>query len=196
MNTTKNKPVSLFLQSALALEEDFSQFARLSAQLENLSIESEHGLEQSKKLLLKFSECGERIGEGVQALAKTLNESRLQAEANALTVSARAELIQARSVVQDRMLERFQLLGESVRTVTTGVSKLKKPDGAKLTPEEKAELAQHLPGLTTQLGVLVDESRKLKEDAAAANMVGLEKNAHSLSQTLHSVQNRLAIFMN
>jgi hypothetical protein len=195
MALTPSKDLTEFAQSAVALDGDFSELQRFSQQLSELTIESDHGLEQGRKILQKFSECGERIGQGIQVLARTLNESRERAEQAAQIVAERAAAIQARHDQNEHMLSRFQALGEMVKKITVAVGQFQKPAGGKFSDEEKALLTQHMPELNTQLGVLLDESKKLKDDAKEANLKSLEKNADSLNQSLTSVKNRLNNFV-
>ena len=195
MKSKETKNLSAFAQSAFDLDSDFTQLERLSTQLEELSVESDYGLEQGKKLLLNFNECAQRIGDRVQALAQNLGESRERAEAAAAKVSERAQVIHQRHNEQEKLLARFQSLGEMVRKATDASAKLKKPDGGKLTEEDKMVLEERLPEIDSQLQVLIQESHQLREEARATKMKTLEKNAESLGQSLNAVRNRLNLFM-
>lgn len=185
------KPQSAFGQSALELDSDFAEMERLAAELQRLDIETESGLERARKLLTRFSECGQRVGTGVPVLARTLEEARGRAEKAAETVFARAGDIQKRQQEADRLLERFNSLGEMVGKINAMVTQLRKPGGAKLSDEERAMIARHMPEINVQLGKLIDEARKLKEDSHAANMKSLEKNAESLLQSMQAMSRKL-----
>lgn len=186
------KNLSSFGQSALVLDGDFEQLEQLSGQLERLEIESETGMEREKELLTRFSETATRVGDSMQGLAKSLEEARARAEKATELVAARAVKIQARQNENDQMLIRFQTLGETVRKVSGAVAQLQKPaDGRKLSDEEKALLLKNLPEIKSQLGVLTEEAKKLKDDARLAKMKTLEKNADSLGQSLASVISKL-----
>ncbi len=195
MKSNSSKTLSPFAQSALNLDADFNELERLSHQLECLDVESDFGLEQARKILLKFGECGTRAGEGVQTLAKTLNESRVRAEAAAQAVANRAAIVEAYHQKQQILLARFQMLGDTVKKVTEGIGTLKKANTGSLQADEKAEIEQHLPELTSSLGILIEQARLLKDEAQAAKLKSLEKNAHALSQTLTSAQNKLGSFL-
>jgi chromosome segregation ATPase len=191
-NSTPNKTMSSFAEAALKLDNDFSELERLSGQIERLELDTDAGLDRAKELLAKFGECGMRIGDGVQGLAKELEETRLRAEKAAEAVSQRAAQIQERQQLRDRMLERFHTLTEMVRKVSALIAQLKKAEGEKISDEEKALLLERLPELDSQLGMLVDESVKLKNDAHDANLKTLVRNADSLSQTLTSARRKLS----
>ncbi len=183
-----SKDSSLFVTSALALDADFSEMERLADQLESLSIESEYGFDQSCKLLTRFGSCGERIGNGIQILAKELETARVRAEASAARVAVILEQVQKRKQANDKLTERFQTLGEMVKTVNASVVNLT----AKVDGTEKETLKTHLPTITAQLSVLMDEANRLKEDSKNANLKQMEKNAFALGQSLLSVKNKIA----
>src|SRR5688572_24348979 len=93
---TNSKDLSPFGLAALTLDQDFSLMTRLARQIENLDIESDNGFEQARKLLARFSECGQRIEAEVKDLASTMEAARVQAEQAAGIVSQRAIAIQER----------------------------------------------------------------------------------------------------
>jgi len=190
-NTEKKSP---FAESALNLDNAFTELEQLSGQIERLELESDSGLERAKQLLGKFAECGQRIGEGVQVLAKSLEESRARAEAAANVVSARALDIQKRQDENDQMLARFGTLGESVRKISETIVQFKKPAGEKLSDEERELLTKQLPELDSQLSGLIDEAQGLRVDAHQLKLKSIERNADSLSQTLLSARRKLGSF--
>jgi chromosome segregation ATPase len=185
------KNLSPFGQYALTLDSDFIELERLSGQIERLDIESDAGMDRAKQLLAKFGETGQRIADGVQGLAKTLEETRGRAEKAAEFVASRAAKVQERQQENNRMMERFQALGERVRGVSASIAELKKPAGETMTDEGKAEVRMKLTDFESELGKLIDESQQLKQDAQAASMKTLERNADSLNQTLQSARRKL-----
>lgn len=185
------KNLSPFALSALALDEEFSQLERLSGELDRLPIDTDNGLERGRLLLTRFSECGQRVGENIQVLAKELTEAQVRAQAAAQTVSARADLIQARQQEANVLSERFKTLGEKVRKVTETVGQLKVTGKAELAGEEKALLSQHLPELDSRLGTLVDEANLIKIAAKATQLKSLERDADAMAQSIQSVRRKL-----
>jgi uncharacterized protein YoxC len=190
-NNTKN---TAFADSAINLDSAFTELEELSGQIERLDIESDSGLERAKQLLGKFAEAGQRIGDGVQVLAKSLEDSRSRAEAAAQIVSARAGDIQKRQEENDQMLSRFGALGESVKKISEKIVQFKKPAGEKLTEDERDALTKQLPELDSQLSGLIDEAQGLRVDAQQLKLKSVERNADSLSQTLLSARRKLGSF--
>jgi hypothetical protein len=192
MAITQVQNLSAFGQAALALDHDFVELDRLAAQIERLEFESDSGFEQAQKLLTRFSECGTRIGEGVQALARSLEDARKGAEKAAEMVSARANLIHERHLERERMFERFRVLGESVRTLSGDVAGLKRPSELEPTSEEKALWPARIRELDSRFAPLIEEARKLQDEAHAAKLRTIEKNADSLGQSLAAAKKKLA----
>jgi len=190
-NNTKN---TVFAESALNLDSAFNELEQLSGQIERLDIDSDSGLERAKQLLGKFAEAGQRIGDGVQLLAKSLEESRARAEAAALIVSTRAGDIQKRQEENDQMLSRFGALGESVRKISEKIVQFKKPAGEKLNEDERDALTKQLPELDSQLSGLIEEAQGLRVDAQQLKLKSIERNADSLGQTLLSAKRKLSSF--
>jgi chromosome segregation ATPase len=194
MSNITQENFSAFGKAAVSLDNDFAEFERLGGQIERLSVDSENELERAQQLLAKFGECGERIGTGMQDLAKSLEEARTRAEKAAQGVSARLPQIQERLKEHEQLKERLRALSEMVRGVSEAVGQLKKPAGEKFSDEEKALLSTQLKEFDSQLGGLVEQANKLHEDARNSKMKSLERNADSLSQTLQSARRKLSAF--
>lgn len=191
MSSQQGKDLSSFAEAALNLDSDFQTLDRLSGQLERLDLESDSGLERAREILTKFGEAGLRIGDGVQKLAKELEDARIRAEKAANSVSNRATQVQERQQAHERISEKFNALTEMVRKVSSVIAQMKKAEGEPMSAEEKATLKERLPEFDAQLSMLVDEAQKLKQEAQDANMKTLVRNADSLSQTLLSAKRKL-----
>src|SRR4051812_13284852 len=100
--------LSPFGEAALKLDADFTEVERLASQVEQVDVHSDIGLERAIKLLKHFSECGQRIAEGIQVMAKSLEEARARTEAAANLVAARATEVQKRKEEEDQGLEGFR----------------------------------------------------------------------------------------
>lgn len=191
MSSQQDKDLSSFAEAALNLDSDFQTLDRLSGQLERLDLESDSGLERAREILTKFGEAGLRIGDGVQKLAKELEDARIRAEKAANSVSNRATQVQERQQAHERISEKFNALTEMVRKVSSVIAQMKKAEGEPMSAEEKATLKERLPEFDAQLSMLVEEAQKLKQEAQDANMKTLVRNADSLSQTLLSAKRKL-----
>jgi hypothetical protein len=195
MTTKQNKSQSPFAQAALDLDRDFTQFERLAREIERLSVNSDRGLERAGIMMGEIDAVRKRLETGMVALAKTLDDARERTEKAALTVSNRAQEIRERQLEAENMLTRYKTLGEMVKQITTALTQLRKPGAGEMTPEDQATLAKRLPEFNAQMDVVVNEARKLMDDAHQANMKTLERNADSLRQSLQAARNRFNIFV-
>lgn len=181
------KNLSAFGETAVSLDQGFTDLQELGGQLERLSLASESDFERARAILVKFAACGQSVAEGLQTLAATLGETRARAEATAARVSERAVEIQARQKDTDRLLSRFGELGESVKRLTAEIAELQK--GSSI---DHAKLIENLPQFESKLAALSGDAHQLKEEAHGARMKGLEKNADSLAQALNAMRGRLS----
>lgn len=192
MANSMSKQLTPFGEAALALDSDFAELERLSAEIEKHTFQSDSDMERAQKLFSHFSDCGQRIAGRVQVLAKALETARANAEGAAHRVSQQASLAEMRQKKTDSFLARFQALGESARVLTEMMAKtMTRPDGGELTEEERTLMVGHLPSLCHQLDKLITEGLRLREDTHGLNMRGLERDAHALTQSLQAVRRRL-----
>jgi len=191
MSSQEKKDLSPFGLSAVALDADFVELERLSRQIERIELDSDSGLERAQRLLVKFAECGQRVANGATGFSRVLEEARARAEKAAQVVSVRAAEVQERQQENDRMLERFRLLSQAVGQITALLAPFRKDAGSVLSQEDRVLIQQQIPEIDSQLGTLVEEAFKLKNDARDAKMRTLERNADSLAQTLTSARRKL-----
>jgi hypothetical protein len=192
MPSRDKKDLSAFGLSAVSLDADFVELERLSRQIERIDIDSDSGLERAQRLLVQFAECGQRVADGATGFSKVLEEARAGAEKAAQVVSARAAEIQERQQHNDRMLERFRLLSETVGQITALLAPFRKAAGSALSQEDRVLIQQQIPDIDSQLGALIEEAFKLRNDARDSKMRNVERNADSLAQTLASARRRLS----
>jgi len=182
------------MDAAGALDLDFSELERLSGQIEKAEIDSENGLERVQQLLTRFGECGLRVGDGVQVLAKALDEARVRGETASQAVAARLAEIQRRQQEYAQMRERFGALATMVRELNGAMAALQQQGGRELSPEHKTLLLSRMPEIDSKLDDLVGEASKLKEDAQSVGMKGLVRDADSIRQSLQSARSKLSVF--
>lgn len=186
--------LSPLVQAVLALDESFSELTRLSEKLDETELKSESDLEQVQRLMNLFAEVGQNVSEQVLTLSATLNDARGMAEAAAQKVSARAEQFQAVQTERQKKMEEFRLLGEKVHALTASLSDLKRPEGEYVSDEERARMSMRLSQVELELRSLIEGAQGLKVEAQASKMKKLEQGAHSLSQSLLSVSQKLHTF--
>lgn len=176
------------------LGQALQQFESLTKEIERLSINTPKGLERGKALLDKFEECGQKVAGGMQDLAQALDELREQTEKSAQLVYTKAVAIKQRQVEMDQLLERFRMLGEMARNFNSTMLRLDQHDGALNPAQLKESFSHRMPEIDGHLEILIDEARKIKNDAHDASMKNLEGEADAIRQGLQSARNRLKSF--
>jgi chromosome segregation ATPase len=187
--TTPGKSLSSFARAALALDAEFSKFARLSEELERLQVGSDRGLDRAQALLAELAECRERFGPASEELARSLEEARQRTAHAAEQVAGRESAVRDRQAHVEQLVGRYKTLGEMVARVQELAGALRKSGSAGLDQA----VTSKLPELDAQLALLVEEARKLMQEAHAANMKALERNADSLRQSLQTVRNKFGM---
>lgn len=189
----KNKDdLSAFARAALALDVRFEEFCRLADELERVSTESDTGLERARILLKDLAECRESFTPASQDMARALEDARQRTAAAAEMVEIKEQAVQNRVAHVDQMLSRYRLLGDTVRRVTTAVSELKQSPEGGLSAAERSLLASKMPEINSQMAIVVDEAKRLMDDARAANMKILERNCDSLRQSVQASIHRFS----
>lgn len=191
---TKIKNPSPLVEAVLKLDNYLAEIVRLGAKIEEMELKSDFDFEQVQRLMTHFAECGQGVTDEVMSLSKHLNEARALAETAAQTVSARAELLQARQEEHQKRMDDFRSLGERVRELTMSLNDLKQPEGAVLSEQEQAKVSMRLGEFQLQLEPLISEARHLKTEARNSKMKTLEQGAQSLEQSLTAIGSRLESF--
>jgi HPt (histidine-containing phosphotransfer) domain-containing protein len=191
---TKIKNPSPLVEAVLKLDNYLAEIVRLGAKIEEMELKSDFDFEQVQRLMTHFAECGQGVTDEVMSLSKHLNEARALAETAAQTVSARAELLQARQEEHQKRMDDFRSLGERVRELTMSLNDLKQPEGAVLSEQEQAKVSMRLGEFQLQLEPLINEARHLKTEARNSKMKTLEQGAQSLEQSLTAIGSRLESF--
>src|SRR5579864_7887089 len=148
--------LSPFGRLAVKLDNDFSELARISAQLQRLEIESDGSLEHAIKLLNQFAQHGQSITDGIQEFARSLQEARERSEAAAKLVAERAQLIQQRKQEQNQVQEKLTQLEEEVKAANASLAGLRKRDNGGYSDEEKLQIRAQLELLNSQLSGFIE----------------------------------------
>jgi hypothetical protein len=189
--TDAKRDLSPLVKAAIALDEYFAELERLGGKLNSLEMKSEFDFEHAEKLMARFAECGQGVSDEVTNLAAHLNEARAKAEVIAGTVAKRAEMVRARKADQHSKFEEYRLIGEGVRELSVALADLKRPEGEKISDEDRAHINLRLSQFEDQLNPLIDRAQTLRKDAQVAKIKLLEQNADSLAQTLQAIRQRL-----
>jgi chromosome segregation ATPase len=179
----------------MQLDAAFVEFERLARELEQLDIASDTGFDRARSLLSEVDGCRQKLESSMQAMAAELDAARGHSEKAAQAILGRALQVQDRQRDSEALLQRFQQLGGMVKQISDSVRELNVQPPGKMSPKEQAELDERLPQFDEQMSALVDAARKLMDDARAANLKTLERNADTLRQSLQAARHRLNILV-
>lgn len=185
------KTPSPLVKSVTALDAHFSELERLGNKINSLDMKSEFELAQAQKLMARFAECGNEVSAEVMNLSNYLSEARVKADALAQGVAEKASLLSSRKVNEAEKLEEFRQLGEKVRALVNDMHRLKRPEDAILSDEDRTQLAHDLAEFEKQLNPLIEQAQALRKEAHLARMKMLEQNADALAQTLLSARQKI-----
>lgn len=190
MSTVKTEMLTPFGEAALALDQEFAALEKLAQKLERLSLQTDQGVERAVSLINEAEEARGRLVANMQTMATALEDARAKSEAAIRTISERAVTINERQRTTESLMQRFQDLGSMVRQINTAIAQMKPAEGA-MAAEQRALLEQSLPEFNAQMNILVEEAKKLMNEASAANLRSIESNADALRQALDAARQRL-----
>lgn len=188
-------PLSEFGKAAVNLDGQLIQFEALAGELDRLPLDTDKGFERALAIMTEITECRERIEAGMRALSKTLNDTRARHEQTEALVQARAAVVETRRQAAETLFSRFSVLGDMVRQINDKVMNLRNVTASEMSEADRTEMISHLPALDERMDVLVNEAKKLMDDARDSNMAYLEKNVDALRKSLTSARNRIHLFV-
>lgn len=190
-----SQDVTEFGQAALVLDGEFRQFEALVRELEHLGVDSDKGLKRGLVLVAEINSCRGRLESGMKGLGAALESVRQRNEAAEKVVAEKSADVQERQLKSEQLFLRLKMLGDLVNEMNDGVVKFRDQAAAAEAGNAPADLPERFAQFDSQLGRLVDEARKLVDDAHDANMKFLEQNADSLRQSLASARNKLGLLL-
>jgi chromosome segregation ATPase len=170
------------VKSVLALDQHLSELERVGSKINSTDMNGDFDIDYIRKLMGRFSECGQGVTEEVANLSGHLQAAQTRAESVAKEVSRQAELFSVRRKQQDEKLEEFRLLGERVRALNENIGQFR---------NDRTQLMANLPAFEEKLGLLIDELDILRKSAKDAHMRMLERNIEALSQSLQAARKKL-----
>lgn len=188
--STKNKTNSPLVDSVLTLDGHLADLSRLGAKIEALEMQSDFDFEQAQKNIELFAKAGESVSTEIAVMAQALNEARNRAEAIAVMVAGKAEILHARKLDVQAKMEELRDLGESVKSLSVSLADMKKP-AVDVSVEEKAQWSMRLSEVELQIRPLIEKANSLRKEAQTARMKVLEQSADSLSQSLTAISQKL-----
>jgi hypothetical protein len=192
MSNPNSKNISPLVKSVTALDSNFSELERLSAQIEKMDMSSEFDIEKAQPLMNRFAECGQAVSTEIVNLSSQLNEARVRAETAAQIVSTRANEMESRKIAMRKKFEEFYRLAEKVRVLIGNMNELKHAGDKPLSDAERAQLAERLTEFEAQIRPIIEESKQLQKDAQSSKMGALVRQADSLTQSLVASSQKLS----
>ncbi len=165
----------------------------MSKRIENLEIRGDSDYEQLHDFLSRYAQSAESIATHVASFSQALIEARTLAETSAQMVSGKAELLQAHHDERQKKLQAFQILNAKVSELTNTIKDLNQETSATMSDSDRQKITNRLASFATQLAPLIGEAQNIREQAQAAKMTALEKEANSLRLSLVEVNNRLNV---
>ena len=104
----------------------------------------------------------------------------------------RAIEIQRRKEEQDQIQLKFGDLGAKVQQANLELASIKALSGGQLSSEDRVRVPEQLRAMDARLENFIDEAGSIREEARAAKMRSVERNAESLFGTLQSVRRKLS----
>ncbi len=192
MSETKiiKNPSPLVL-SILALDEHFSEMARLAGRIDEMDLKSNFDFEQSERLINLFAECGQAVSGDIAKFVAVLNEDREKTELAAQKVAIKADQLKERKDEIQEKMAHFHVLSGKVSQLNETLLTFKKPQGETMTDEDRALLATNLGDIELKIQTLILEAQELKEVGQQSKIKILEQNADSMRQTLIAVSQKL-----
>lgn len=193
MSITIKNPSPLVL-AVVSLDNHLTEMIRLGSKIEETELKSNFDFEQVQKMITHFTECGEGVSQDVIRLSQSLKEVQAEAESKAALVAIKAELVQSRKETEEKKMEKFRLLGEKVRHVTTSLQDIKMDGVENLTTEDRLKVEMRLADFESQLAPLIEEAKSLRKEGQDSKIKSLEQGADSLAQSLTAARQKLKIF--
>jgi len=187
--------LSEFGQAAVTLDSALVEFEKLVGEFDRLVLQSDKGLERGLTLLDEISACRNRLEAGMQLLSQTLTQARTRNEQAEKIVAEKGMLLEGRRREAEQMFARFKTLGDAVVQINTSLIHLKDQAAAGMSDDDKAMLVNRFPEVGAQLEILIEQAKKLVEEAREAGLKTLERNADSLRQSLASAHNRIHLLV-
>ena len=187
------RSTSRFSEAALELDRCLIRFEDLVREMEHLAIQSDKGMDGALTLLAEIAECRTQMESGMRALSRTLEEARVRNEKAEELLSVYSVQVEERQRQSEQMFARFRALGNMATEVDEVVKQLREKFNEELLDEARSILTDSILNLEAQLGVLTDEAKTLVEDARAANLQFLERNADAMRKSLAAARNRIKL---
>jgi hypothetical protein len=185
MSKEKGSPSQL-VAAALALDEQLRGFEATTTSLEQMSMDSQKGLERAGKALGRLVELEDGLGRAVEAMVRAFQLSRQRQEDQAKRVGAIAAEVQKRTEAYQGLLRRFSELGQRAATLNEAMKEV-------MNPAHAGPQGSSLGDLQGQIQTLTGAAEEVMHQAESDGFADIARQADGLRQQLLAVHNRLTL---
>lgn len=171
------------VEAAEKLDASLAQHGRATRELLRLDLDSRKNVEKAGELLSRIARADQELADDMQGFVAALTEARVQQQADAEQVQARALELVGRREALEGLNGRMRLLAEAIRAVGELLEQLKTSGGG------GAGVSEALG----KLGELGELARGVSEDARAAGFDDVAGEAHAMRQQLEAVVRRAEV---
>jgi chromosome segregation ATPase len=174
---------------AAEIEADVASFESLTTRVDRLELSTYKDIVRAAELLEEATKSHKDFLAHLTRLIQAVDTVRGRQNASAETLSTCATRVDERRKAYEALQVRFASLGTDAHAINQLIL-----DGAtteRKTPDAQRESATQLETAHERLTVAVETARSLVDDAKAAAMVDLERQADALRQQLQSLAHKL-----
>ena len=187
---SKREKQSRLVEAAEALETEVGKFEEVSERVRTAEFNSQKNLERAAGWFKEVTEIDDRMGQRVRELIAAITEIRERQQKQAELVAARANELQSRTEIFQKLIHAYAALGQeaaSLNLLVQEVYKLRQSG----TAEGEAETAAKLGQITSGAEKLAGEAEKVATDASESGFGDIARQVEALRQQLLSARNKL-----
>lgn len=177
-------------RAAEGVEAELEKFEALSERIRTAPLDSQKNLERFANMLKDVADTDEQLGEKVRVLVNAIAQARERQQKQAELVSQRAQELQERTSVFQRLIEQYANLGAQAAQLNLQVQEAFQARQSG-TAEGEAVATARLTEINDGAGALADEADKVVQAADQAGFSDISRQAESLRQQLLSARNKL-----
>ncbi len=187
---SKSSPAGALGSVAAELDRDVQTFESLTLRIAKLELTSEKELRRAAELLDQAAESHKSFLAHLRELVTEIDAVRSRQNASAAALSEQASKRDARRLIYVDLQTRFAAIGSEAHEVNELVRETSESGLA--TPEERAATLERLAEARTRIAASVAAAKQLGQDARAAELADLERQADALRQQLQSMSGKLS----
>lgn len=178
------------VRAAEGVQVELEKFEELSERIRTATLDSQKNLERFANMLKDVADTDERLGNQVRTLVAAIADARERQQKQAELVSQRAQELQARTQVFQKLIEQYASLGAQAAQLNLQVQEAYQARQAG-TAEGEAVATARLTEINEGAGSLAADAEKVVAAADEAGFSDIARQAESLRQQLLSARNKL-----